>query len=72
MQLKDIRIYKDTFYLKIDAPVGQWVKLIGLTPEEFERMFDGSVFKLIKYMNAQTGEKDVETSSSTFDEPNAA
>jgi hypothetical protein len=58
MQLKDVRIHKNALYLKIDASMKQWLELLHLTQEDFEKVHDGSVFKLIKFMNAKVEENE--------------
>ena len=63
MQLKDARMYRNTLYMKIDAPIDQWVELLGMTWDDFEKEYDGSAFKLIKFMNVKAGGKKDDLSS---------
>lgn len=55
MQLRSVRIHPvdEVPLLKIEAPLEQWITLLGLTTEEFQAEFNGDIFLLIKHMNSQ-------------------
>lgn len=63
-RIKDIFFQKDIGRVILDISIDNLVTLYGLAWSEFEKDLDGSVYKLIKQMNARLAEGDTESNDS--------